>query len=123
MANSPLDFSTKRAAILQKMAGIDSMELGSLKAEFRTNSAGQESGPYFKHQVWNEGANLSQRVSADDAPKLQAAVDNRQKFEQLSADFIAVTVEQTRKQHAPLELKKKRRSPRPSWPRKRSSTN
>ena len=102
------------------MAAIDSMELGSIKAEYRTSASGQKAGPYFKHQVWNDGANLSQRVSAEDAPKLQQAIENRQKFEQLSADFIAVTVEQTRKQHSPLELKKKR-SPPLSSPRNRRS--
>jgi hypothetical protein len=104
------------------MAAINSMELGSLKAEYRTSSSGQKVGPYFKHQVWNEGANLSQRVSADQAPKLQQAIENRQKFEQLSADFIALTVEQTRKQHWPLDLKK-RLSPRLSSPRNRRSRN
>ena len=98
------------------------MELGSIKAEYRTSSSGQKVGPYFKHQVWNDGANLSQRVSADDAPKLQQAIENRQKFEQLSADFIAVTVEQTRKQHSPLDLKKKL-SPRLSSRRNRRSRN
>lgn len=122
MNKQSVDFSTKRAVILQKMAAIDSMEVGSLKEEYRTSSAGQKCGPYFKHQVWNDGANLSQRVSAEDAAKLQEAIKNRQEFEQLSADFIAVTVEQTREGHSPLELKKKRRSARPSKPRKPNST-
>ena len=117
----PLDFSSKRAALLQQMAAIDSMEVGSLKAEYRTHSSGQSSGPYFKHQVWENGANLSQRICAEDAPPLQKAIENRQKFEQLSADFIAVTVEQTRKGHAPLEFKKKQTSPPPSKPRRRNS--
>lgn len=122
--NKPsVDFSAKRAVILHKMAAIDSMEVGSLKEEYRTNSAGQKCGPYFKHQVWSDGANLSQRVSADDAAKLQEAIKNRQEFEQLSADFIAVTVEQTREGHSPLELKKKQRSARPSKPRKPNSTD
>jgi hypothetical protein len=123
MTKSSVNFSAKRAVILQKMAAIDSMEVGSLKEEYRTNSAGQKCGPYFKHQVWNDGANLSQRVSADDAAKLQEAIANRQEFEQLSAEFIAVTVEQTREGHSPLELKKKRRSARPSKPRKPNSTD
>jgi hypothetical protein len=102
------------------MAAIDSMELGSIKAEYRTSSSGQKVGPYFKHQVWNDGANLSQRVSAEDAPKLQQAIENRQKFEQLSADFIAVTVEQTRQQQSPLDLKKKLPRPRSSRRKRRS---
>lgn len=122
MPNSSLDYASKRAAILQQMAAIASMELGSIKAEYRTSSSGEKIGPYFKHQVWNDGANLSQRIGPEDAPKLQQAIENRQKFEQLSADFIAVTVEQTRRQHSPLELKKKP-SPRLSSPRNRRSKN
>lgn len=123
MANALLDISSKRAAILHQMAAINTMELGSLKAEYRPSSSGQKTGPYFKHQVWNQGANLSQRVSSEDAPHLQQAIENRQKFEQLSADFITLTVEQTRKQHAPLDQKKRAmgRSPRLSSPKKRSS--
>lgn len=121
MPNSSLDSLSNRAAILRQMAAIQSMELGSLKSEYRTSSSGQKAGPYFKHQVWEDGANLSQRVSADDAPKLQQAIESRQKFEELSADFIAVTVEQTRQQHSPLDLKKKRPPTRRSWPRNRKS--
>lgn len=123
MTKSSIDFSAKRGLILQKMAAIDSMEVGSLKEEYRTNSAGEKRGPYFKHQVWNDGANVSQRVSADDAVNLQEAIHNRREFEQLSQDFIAVTVEQTREGHSPLELKKKRRSAKPSKPRKPNSTD
>src|SRR4030095_2115738 len=39
MTHSPLDSSSKRAAILQQMAAINSMELGSIKAEYRTSSS------------------------------------------------------------------------------------
>lgn len=99
------------------------MEVGNLKAEYRTHPSGANSGPYYKHQVWKDGANLSQRIPADVAPKLQETIENRQKFEALSADFIAVTVEQTRKHHSPLELKKKRFPPRTSSPKKPNLKN
>jgi len=118
MTQSSVDFSTQRTAILHQMAALQSMELGSLKAEFRTSASGQKSGPYYQHQVWREGANLSQRVAPEEAARLQVAIDNRRKFEQLAANFIALTVEYTHHQHAPLALKKKRRSPRRSWPKK-----
>ena len=123
MQNPSLDLSAKRAAILQQMAAIDSMELGSIKAEYRTNRSGVKSGPYFKHQLWSDRGNLSQRIPAEDAPKLQAAIENRQKFEALSAEFIAATVAQTRQTHSPLERKKRRLSTRPSWPRRPNSTS
>ena len=123
MSNLPVDFSTKRAAILHQMGSITSMEVGSIKAEYRTSPSGEKAGPYFKHQVWDGGANLSQRIGSEDALKLQQAIENRQKFEQLSANFIALTVEQTRKEHSPLDVKKKRPSRRRSLPRNPRSRN
>ena len=37
-------FLTKRTALLQQMATLDSMELGSLKAEYRSGPSGSKSG-------------------------------------------------------------------------------
>ena len=100
-------FLSKRTALLQQMAALDSMELGSLKAEYRSNPSGSKSGPYFKHQVWIDGANLSQRVSPQDAPSLEAAIDNRLQFESLAQAFVQPTVEHTRQNKFPESLKKK----------------
>lgn len=100
-------FLAKRAALLQQMAALDSMELGSLKAEYRHTPSGSKSGPYFKHQVWKDGANQSQRVPAEDAPALETAIDNRLQFESLAQAFIDITVEHTRQTRFPDSLKKK----------------
>lgn len=112
-------FPAKRAALLQQMGALDSMELGSLKAEFRSTPSGSKSGPYFKHQVWKDGANLSQRVASEDAPALQAAIDNRLRFESLAQAVIELTVEHTRQNDFSDSLKKK--TSRPSSPKKRRS--
>jgi mannitol-1-phosphate/altronate dehydrogenase len=112
-------FLARRAALLQQMAALDSMELGSLKAEYRPGPSGSLSGPYFKHQVWQGGANQSQRVPPEDAPALQAAIDNRLHFESLAQAFIDLSVAHTRQHRFPDALKKK--LSRVSWPRKRSS--
>ncbi len=85
-------FLSKRTALLQQMAALDSMELDSLKAEYRSSPSGSKSGPYFKHQVWIDGANLSQRVSSQDAPSLEAAIHNRLQFESLAHAFVQRTV-------------------------------
>lgn len=53
-------------------------------------------GPYFKHQVWEHGANASRRIPADEAPSLEVAIANRQKFETLANEFIELTVRLTR---------------------------
>ena len=71
------------------MAALETMEEGSLKAEYRAGPAGTKVGPYFKHQVWRDGDNASQRIASGDAPSLGEAIANRQKFESLAANFIA----------------------------------
>jgi hypothetical protein len=92
------------------MAALQSMEQGSLKAEYRTSSADGQTcqvGPYYKHQVWQNGRNVSRRVSAEAAPGLQAAIANRQRFEALAAQFVDLTVTHTRQCQAATAQKKR----------------
>ena len=100
-------YQSQRSALLRQMAELDAMELGSLKAEFRSTPSGAQSGPYFKHQVWKDGANQSLRVSADDAPALELAINNRVKFEELAQSYVNLTVQRTRQNYLPDTLKKK----------------
>ena len=94
-----LNYPQKRHQLLQQMAQLDTMEYGSLKAEYRPTQPGGASealGPYFKHQVWQQGRNLSRRVPAEQASALANAIDNRQTFEKLASDYIGLTVAHTR---------------------------
>lgn len=113
----------RREQLLEQMAQCDTMEYGSLHAERRSMAGGGLSRPYFKHQVWDKGRNLSQRVPAQEAADLQRAIVNRQRFEQLAREFMDVTVELTRRrQDTESGAKKKvRRWKRPSL-RKSSSS-
>ena len=114
------DFLFKRTRILQQMATLDIMEQGSLKAEYRHTPSGQRCGPYFKHQAWQDGSNVSRRVPAQEAPALEAAIANRQKFEALATEFIDVTVSGTRQSQATAEKKRASNAPSPSKKRWRS---
>jgi hypothetical protein len=87
----------QRDQILQQMAQLDTMEYGSLQTEHRPAAAGGTTGPYFKHQVWEQGKNLSQRIPAAEAPALQTALANRQRCEALARRFIDLTVQLTRR--------------------------
>lgn len=100
-------YHAQRTLVLEQMAALQTMELGSLKSEYREQPSGAKSGPYFKHQVWRKGANVTQRIAPEDAPALAAAIANRQKFESLTANFIELTVAQTRQNQFPNTLKKK----------------
>jgi hypothetical protein len=108
-------FIEQRQVILQKMAQIDQMEYGSLKAEFRPAAdPGHSLGPYYQHQVWQEGKNHSQRVAGPRAEQLRQAVEGRQQFEQLARQCIELTVQHTRATRPATDAKKnsKRRSAR-----------
>ena len=83
--------------ILQAMTHLSAMEYGSLKAEYRPGADNTQRGPYYQHQVWEHGRNRSRRVPAPEAAQLQQAIANRQTAEQLSAQFIDLTVQQTRR--------------------------
>ena len=119
-------FIEQRQVIFQKMAQIDQMEYGSLKAEFRGGAdPSHPLGPYYKHQVWREGKNHSERVAGPRAEQLRQAVEGRQQFEQLAQQCIELTVQHTRTQQPTTDAKKnskpqsaKKRPPksRPSSP-------
>jgi len=90
----------QRRDLLREMSLIERMEFGSLAEEYReTTGAGGETsrnGPYYKHQKWEDGRNRSRRVPADEAQALREAVEGRQRFESLSAEFVELTVASTR---------------------------
>ncbi len=105
-----LNYPQKRHQLLQQMAQLDTMEYGSLKAEYRPAEPSPSSealGPYFKHQVWREGRNLSRRVPTEQAHALANAIANRQTFEKLATDYIGLTVEHTRQGDAKKNSKSK----------------
>jgi hypothetical protein len=90
----------QRRDLLREMSLIERMEFGSLAEEYREakGSGGEtvRNGPYYKHQKWEEGRNRSRRVPAQEAKALSEAVEGRQRFESLSAEFIELTVASTR---------------------------
>lgn len=100
-------FAHRRQQLLQQMEQIPHMERGSLQAESRPSQRhpGTDKGPYFKHQVWENGQNLTRRIPPDRADALRHAIQGRLQFEKLAEQFVATTVAMTRTQGAP-ELKK-----------------
>jgi mannitol-1-phosphate/altronate dehydrogenase len=117
------DLIARREQLLQQMARCDTMEYGSLQAERRSAAGGGFSRPYYKHQVWEAGRNASQRIPAEEAAELEAAIANRHRFEALAREFMDVTVQWTRRRQDTVGGAKKnvRRWRRPSL-RKSSSS-
>jgi hypothetical protein len=96
----------RRKRVLDEMARCEPMEYGSLKAEFRPAPGGGTTGPYYKHQVWEDGVNRSQRIRPEEAPALERAIANRQRFEALAQEYVGLTVQWTR-QREDLEADKR----------------
>ena len=88
---------SQREQILRQLAQFDSMEYGSLRIEHRSAKGGGTTGPYYQHQVWVHRKNRSQRIPAAEAPALQEALANRQRAEALFQEYIALTVQATRR--------------------------
>jgi hypothetical protein len=88
----------KREQILQQMEQIERMELGSLQSERRPSKRdpAQQHGPYYKHQVWEQGENFTRRIPANQAEALAQAIAGRKQFEELAVEYISTTVAMTR---------------------------
>ena len=88
----------KRQQILQQMEHIDCMEQGSLQSETRPSARDphQPQGPYFKHQIWEQGRNVTRRIPTQKAPALAKAIAGRKEFEKLAGQFVEATVAMTR---------------------------
>jgi hypothetical protein len=93
-----------RAMLLHQMAQLTSMERGTLSEEYRERPDGAGGtvrlGPYFKHQVWEAGANQSRRVPAEEVPALRQDLENHQRFTALADALVEQTVQATRARRA-----------------------
>jgi len=92
------DYNDRRQKILQEMNNIDNMQLGRLTEEYREREVKgrtQVRGPYYKHQQWREGKNVTTRIKAEKAEALRKGIEGLDHFKKLSADFVEATVAMT----------------------------
>ena len=110
----------KRKQILQQMEQIQRMERGSLQSETHPSVRlpEQNRGPYFKHQVWENGQNASRRVPAEQAGALAQAIEGRKHFETLAEQFIDATVLMTRADSSLIAKKNETKSRPRSKPKR-----
>jgi quinol monooxygenase YgiN len=98
--------SSNPAHLLHQIAQIQRMERGKLSI--------MREGPeatHYKHQVWEDGKNVSRHVSSDQAQAVQAAIEGYRQFEELTAEYAQLVIERTRAELA-ASSKKKRYAPR-----------
>lgn len=77
-------------------------------------------GPYYNHQTWEQGQNVSRYVPADQVPALQAAIEGYGNYQQLVEQYADLIIQRTRQERGGQVKKKARTS---SWPKRRKSSS
>jgi hypothetical protein len=102
-------------SLLQQIAQIQHMERGKL-CVLREGPP----GPYYNHQTWENGRNVSRYVPQDQVPALQQAIAGYERFQNLTDQYAQIIIQQTRADLA-AGLKKKTPRPKSSWPKTKKS--
>jgi hypothetical protein len=113
------DMNTKPTpqSILQDIAQIQHLDRGTVSVLRQ----GPE-GPYYNHQCYENGRNVSRYVPSEQVPELKESIANFHRFEQLMKQYVDLLVGQTRAERE-AGSKKKNPPPNSSWPKTRKSSS
>jgi len=106
--NHPSTHSTDpRQPLLDQLAELSTMERGTLAEEYRERPASEGGGtvrlgPYFKHQCWENGRNMSRRVPAVEVDHLREDLQNAQRFDQIISKLASLAIDEGRIQRSAL---------------------
>ena len=104
-------------SILEQIAQIQHMERGKI-CLMRHGPK----GPYFNHQCWEKGKNLSRYVPRQEQAAVQEAIEGYQEFQRLTEQYAQLIIERTRAERA-AGAKKKTPHPNSSWPKSKRSSS
>jgi hypothetical protein len=79
-------------------------------------------GPYYNHQCYENGRNVSRYVPPEQVPGLKAAIDGYRQVQELMAQYVQLLVEKTRAERV-AGAKKKTQRHNSSWPKSRKSNS
>ena len=79
-------------------------------------------GPYYNHQCYENGRNVSRYVPGEQVDALQEAIEGYRHFQQLVAQYVELMVEKTRAERQ-AGSKKKTQPRNSSWPKTRKSNS
>lgn len=87
-----------RQALLDQMQSVDRLRRGSLSKQFfKSDPAGPATrGPYYVLQCFFRGKKCSQRISQDQAARVQQDVDNFRHFQTMADEFVSLSDQITR---------------------------
>jgi hypothetical protein len=104
-------------SVLRDLVQIQCLDRGTVSV-IRQGPA----GPYYNHQCYENGRNVSRYVPAEQVEELKAAIADHQRFQQLVEQYVELLVQKTRAQRQ-AGSKKKTLRPISSWPKTRKSTS
>jgi hypothetical protein len=104
-------------SLLRQIAQIQQLDRGTISV-LRQGPQ----GPYYNHQCYENGRNVSRYVPLEQVPELQAAIDGYHQVQELMAQYVQLMVERTRAERA-SGAKKKTPRHNSSWPKKRKSNS
>src|SRR5216684_6436493 len=104
-------------SILQQITQIQRMDRGTVSI-LRQGPQ----GPYYNHQCYEDGRNVSRYVPPEQVPDLKEAIGGHHRVQELMAQYVQLMVDKTR---AEREAGSKKKSPRPKSfsPRTRKSSS
>jgi len=93
-------------SVLHDLAQIQQMERGTLNV-IRQGPQ----GPYYNHQCYEQGRNVSRYVPAEEVAEVKEAIQGYHRFQALAQEYVQLMVEKTRVERATGHSKKKTRRP------------
>ena len=112
-----MDTKLTPKSLLQQIAQIQRLERGTLSV-LRQGPQ----GPYYNHQCYENGRNVSRYVPIQEVPELREAIEGYHKVQELVARYVQLLVERTRVERA-AGVKKKSRHHSSSWLKNKKSNN
>ena len=104
-------------SILQDIAQIQRLDRGTV----HVLRQGPD-GPYYNHQCYENGKNVSRYVPRDQVADIKEAIESHRRLQQLVDQYIDLMVQKTRVQRQG-GLKKKTPPRNSSWPKKPKSSS
>lgn len=112
----PVNSESTPQSLLQQLAQIQRMERGKL-CILRQGP----DGPYYNHQIWENGKNVVRYVPRDQVPAFEEAIAGYAQFRNLTEQYAQTIIQKTRTELT-SGLKKKTPRPKSSSLRTRKSS-
>jgi hypothetical protein len=104
-------------SILHDIAQIQRLERGTISI-IRPGPG----GPYYNHQCYENGKNVSRYVPLEQVSEVKQAIEGYHRLQQLMQQYVQIMVDKTRTER---EASVKKKTPRhsSSWPKTKRSNN